>query len=130
MYSHNTLINLKTFISIVKLTTSQLETRYLPDFELQLSRDLQLLREHLQAERMDPARKLAHSCVGLCEVMGAEALSKEIRRIEAGCDTQSAMSLHALTDGLNVILQDTCGQMRTILEHMPREPSGPARADG
>jgi HPt (histidine-containing phosphotransfer) domain-containing protein len=85
MPPHRSLINLKTFASVAASTGSSLETKYLPEFEAQLSKDFDLLRTHLLANSMETSERLAHTCVGLCEIMGADALSKELRRIEQGC---------------------------------------------
>jgi HPt (histidine-containing phosphotransfer) domain-containing protein len=115
------LINLKSFVSVADSTGPNLEEKYLPDFETQLSRDFELLRAHLHANNMKTSETLAHKCVGLCDVMGAEALAKELRLIEAGCRTQNALTLHAIADNLDFILQDTCRQMRITLHQMPTE---------
>ncbi len=121
MPAYNVLINLKSFASVAASTGPNLEKKYLPDFEAQLSQDFELLRAHLQANNMKTSEDLAHKCVGLCEVMGAEALAKELRLIEDGCRTQNALTLHAIADNLDSILQDTCRQMRTTLHQMPTE---------
>lgn len=118
MPPHRPLINLKTFASVAASTGSSLETKYLPEFEAQLSKDFDLLRTHLLANSMKTSERLAHTCVGLCEIMGADALSKELRRIEQGCRTDAPMSLYALTDNLHLTLRDTCSQMQMILKHM------------
>jgi hypothetical protein len=44
MPPHRPLINLKTFASVAASTGSSLETKYLPEFEAQLSKDFDLLR--------------------------------------------------------------------------------------
>lgn len=130
MPARNMLINLKSFVSVADSTGPNLEKKYLPDFEAQLSRDFELLRAHLHANNMKTSETLAHKCVGLCEVMGAEALAKELRLIEAGCRTHNALELHALTNTLQPILQDTCCQMKTILHQMPAESADKNPLDG
>lgn len=123
MHPHHPLINLKTFAAVATSTGPNLEKKYLPDFEAQLSRDFELLSAHLLANSMKTSENLAHKCVGICEVMGANALAKELRLIEAGCRTRSAQELHTMANTLHPILQDTCYQMKTILHQMPAEPA-------
>lgn len=122
--SQNALLNLKSFASVVSSTGANFELRYLPEFQTQLTRDLTLLQNQLTTNHMETAARLAHTCVGLCEIMGANALSKKLRQIEAACRAEDNTHVQQLMQDLPSLLHDTCEQMKTLLQHMPQSRSG------
>lgn len=121
--SQNALLNLKNFASIVSSTGANFENRYLPEFKTQLTQDLEVLDDHLAENSMEAAAKTAHTCVGLCEIMGADALSKKLRQIETACRTDDAAGVLKVTPDLPDLLRDTCEQMKVLLQHMPQSKS-------
>lgn len=119
MHAHNNLLNLVTFNSVVALTNSNFESKYLVKFETQLTEEFAELKALLRAKDWEPSERLAHRCKGICDTMGAEALSKRLRYIERSCRSAKPRLVQEIIDQLPDMLKETCAQMKQVLRDLP-----------
>lgn len=119
MHSHINLLNLDTFNSVVALTNPNFESKYLAKFEAQLTEEFAQLEALLRAKDWEPAERLAHHCKGICDTMGAEALSKRLSYIERACHPAKPGPVQEIIDQLPGLLEETCAQMKQLLRDLP-----------
>lgn len=89
---------------------------HLPDFEVQMRDDLALLSKHITEGDLPAVQAVSHRCLGICLVLGATALAKQLRQIEDEAQVGDQADVVELGEGLQDLLEETVSAMRRVAE--------------
>jgi CheY-like chemotaxis protein len=113
------LVDPETFAGVAGLARLSEATRFVAEFEATMREDISIIGA-ADAKDLAQARRQAHRSLGLCQVMGALSLARQLRTIEEGAARGDLRAVQALVPGMLPLLEATLADMRAALG--AREP--------
>ena len=104
------------FGELVEMLGPERTAALISTFDANVRADLSALDVAIRAGDLDQAGRLAHRSLGLCLVMGTEALALRLRRIEEAAEAGDAEIARGLATGIDPILMSTLSEMQSALE--------------
>lgn len=123
-----TLIDIENFRAAMDVGDITFASNVVSRFEETMWADLGALCNAIAADDLDRAGRLAHRCLGLCQVLGAQRLAQQVLSIERAAGAQDRAALARLQEGLFDLLGATVTQMWLALRDQQDSPQAAATA--
>lgn len=108
-------LDLETFLDATGAGDKAYATGVVTRFEASLRQDRLAFETIIAAGDMGEAARLAHRCLGLCQVLGAAALAQRLLRLEQEAAGGNVAAVRALAADCETVAETTLLKMRTAL---------------
>jgi signal transduction histidine kinase/CheY-like chemotaxis protein/HPt (histidine-containing phosphotransfer) domain-containing protein len=112
------IVELERLRLLVRGDPTQFREIHLPDFERRMRHDLSLLMNHIAAGALPEAQRLSHRCLGVCLVLGATALAKQLKEIEQEAQVGDPADVTSISEGVEALAERTFLTMRHITDEI------------